>query len=411
MRLLRDFEQTITSPVAVTTEMSTIHEPISRGVCAIGSLVNDNPAAVQCASPTLASRAVQDLTYTSKIYGTEGNYISVTYINPLAVNSPIAVAVVSDSQIEVSLATSNVAYESQTITFTGGIPTSGAIGLHFSASIDTSIDWSQNAANLQSNLRNNFPGYESVTCTGSYAAGAIVVNFIGLAGNRPMIQVDGNTLANGGGPITANITETTNYSAGGVLSSTAAQIKTAIEGNATANALVTIAVTGTGSTVQTAQAQTSLQTGSDGNLSITANTFTAASHGYATGLKAQLTTTGSLPTGLSLATNYWLIDVDTNTLKFASSLANALSGTAIDLTAPGSGTHTVTPATLDVRVKLTASNDGVLYVDVPGAYTDFTNSGDFLLQDVDPMYDYLRVVFQVNAGQITVPENHIIVKG
>lgn len=50
---------------------------------------------------------------------------------------------------------------------------------------------------------------------------------------------------------------------------------------------------------------------------------------------------GSLPTGLSVATNYYVIPYqrrDTVRIKLASSLANALAGTAVNITATGTGT-------------------------------------------------------------------------
>lgn len=61
-----------------------------------------------------------------------------------------------------------------------------------------------------------------------------------------------------------------------------------------------------------------------------------------TGTRVQFSSTDTLPTGLSANTDYWLIFQSTTTFKVASSLANALAGTAIDITAAGSGTHTMT---------------------------------------------------------------------
>lgn len=68
-----------------------------------------------------------------------------------------------------------------------------------------------------------------------------------------------------------------------------------------------------------------------------------------TGDRVQLTTSGTLPTGLSLATNYYVIVDFTHAnddrkiaIKLATSYANALTGTNIDITGSGSGTHTVT---------------------------------------------------------------------
>lgn len=56
----------------------------------------------------------------------------------------------------------------------------------------------------------------------------------------------------------------------------------------------------------------------------------------------RLTTTGTLPTGLSLLTDYWVIQVDSDRQKFATSKANADAGIAVNLTAQGSGVHTMT---------------------------------------------------------------------
>ena len=61
-----------------------------------------------------------------------------------------------------------------------------------------------------------------------------------------------------------------------------------------------------------------------------------------TGAKLQLTTTGALPTGLSLATDYYVIRVSAAVIKLATTLANAIAGTAINITAQGSGTNTAT---------------------------------------------------------------------
>lgn len=52
---------------------------------------------------------------------------------------------------------------------------------------------------------------------------------------------------------------------------------------------------------------------------------------------------GALPTGLALATNYYVIKVDANTIQLATSLANALAGTFIVLSSNGTGTQTETP--------------------------------------------------------------------
>lgn len=57
--------------------------------------------------------------------------------------------------------------------------------------------------------------------------------------------------------------------------------------------------------------------------------------------RVQLTTTTTLPGGLALATNYYVIKVTDSTFKLATSYANAIAGTAINITDAGTGTHTM----------------------------------------------------------------------
>jgi len=92
-------------------------------------------------------------------------------------------------------------------------------------------------------------------------------------------------------------------------------------------------------------------TGTSGRTCINSNTFTASSssgllltytNDFANFSKVRFTTTTTLPTGLSLATDYWLVRVSATTARVATSLANAIAGTVIAYTDAGSGTHTVT---------------------------------------------------------------------
>lgn len=69
---------------------------------------------------------------------------------------------------------------------------------------------------------------------------------------------------------------------------------------------------------------------------------TLASHGFTNGHKVQLATTGALPTGLAVATTYWLRVIDANTFNFCTSLANVAAGTYIATTGSQSGVHTLT---------------------------------------------------------------------
>jgi len=71
---------------------------------------------------------------------------------------------------------------------------------------------------------------------------------------------------------------------------------------------------------------------------------TTTVHNYVTGLAVQLTTTGTLPAGLALATTYYVIEGSTtSTLKLATSLDNAMMSAVKTFTDNGSGVHTIVP--------------------------------------------------------------------
>ena len=78
------------------------------------------------------------------------------------------------------------------------------------------------------------------------------------------------------------------------------------------------------------------------DVNTTAETLTVTGHGFSTGeaviYKEPTTTSSSTVGGLSEGTTYYVIKVDTNTIKLATNSANATAGTAINLTATGSGT-------------------------------------------------------------------------
>src|SRR6056300_1741282 len=71
----------------------------------------------------------------------------------------------------------------------------------------------------------------------------------------------------------------------------------------------------------------------DGDVTVGTDTIAETAHGLVTGDVVQLTSTGTLPAGLSLATNYYVIRVDADNFKFAASAKDAEEGTAVDITA------------------------------------------------------------------------------
>jgi hypothetical protein len=93
-----------------------------------------------------------------------------------------------------------------------------------------------------------------------------------------------------------------------------------------------------GTQVDIADAGTGVHTVSD-----TAETRRLTAHGLLTGDGPVQVSNGggALPTGLTAATDYWVIRTGASTLKFASSLALALAGTALPLSTDGTGVQTL----------------------------------------------------------------------
>lgn len=61
-----------------------------------------------------------------------------------------------------------------------------------------------------------------------------------------------------------------------------------------------------------------------------------------TGMKVQISTTGTLPGGLSAGVDYYVNRLSSTTIRLSTSIANALAGNIIDITSHGTGTHTLT---------------------------------------------------------------------
>lgn len=135
---------------------------------------------------------------------------------------------------------------------------------------------------------------------------------------------------------------------------------------------------------------------------VATNTLAIPSHGMLTGLKVQVSAATTLAAPLAAATDYFVIYVDANTIKLATTLSDAQAGTAIVITTAGTGTQTITPTALaGASFKLQASVDNVTYFDL-GISNSVTVSANFLYEKVDPMYNWLRCVYTLTAGQISV---------
>lgn len=151
-------------------------------------------------------------------------------------------------------------------------------------------------------------------------------------------------------------------------------------------------------------------------VNVTANTISITAHGLTTGLKGQLTSTGTLPAGLTTATDYFVISVDANTIKLASSLANALVPTAIDITDQGTNaaTHTFTPtAVAGGLVGIQKSNNYDPSSNPTGTWefvsSAVTADGSVWIKEVDPDYTWARTAISLTAGSMSVT-SYVVLK-
>lgn len=96
--------------------------------------------------------------------------------------------------------------------------------------------------------------------------------------------------------------------------------------------------------------------------------------------RVRLTSSGTLPAGLALATDYYVIKVTDTTIKLATSYANAVAGTQIDITDAGTGTHTINTLLprytngAGVQAFMWANNATPLGAGTPNLSIGYTNS-------------------------------------
>ena len=122
-------------------------------------------------------------------------------------------------------------------------------------------------------------------------------------------------------------------------------------------------------------------------------------HGFADGLKVRLTTTGTLPTGLELNTDYYV----SNQNAFGFELTDNKEGTNIGEFIEffdGSGEHTVTPqpfSLLSVTLEGTVDNEN--YAEVSNSLMQTSKTGNLLMELNNPLYRSCRLKIVVDSGQ------------
>lgn len=126
--------------------------------------------------------------------------------------------------------------------------------------------------------------------------------------------------------------------------------------------------------------------------------LTGAQPTWTTGTKCRFTTTGGLPAPLAPNTDYWLILQNGVTYSVATSLANALAGTAINFSTAGSGTLTVNVQTTPIQY-LKIGQDTIVPMTYPagrwfkdGIYVvaSSTVPGTFTAASANCLFDIVR---------------------
>ena len=106
-----------------------------------------------------------------------------------------------------------------------------------------------------------------------------------------------------------------------------------------------------------------VKTFSTGDIDTGRDVLAIPGHGHKTGSKVKYTAGSAAIGGLATGATYFVIAANSNSLKLATSLPNAMAGTAIDLTSRGAGTQTLTPVLVtrfsSSRYRNNKADDGI----------------------------------------------------
>ncbi len=140
----------------------------------------------------------------------------------------------------------------------------------------------------------------------------------------------------------------------------------------------------------------------------TVNTFNSTTdeisktaHGLVTGERIQFSGAGTLPTGLSKNTDYYVIASSADSFRVATSYANALANTAIDFS--GAATGTISLLSFTTTVGFDAATDTVNSTGsnlTTGQRIQFSNRDGTLATGLSAGVDYYAI--RVNANQFKV---------
>jgi len=137
----------------------------------------------------------------------------------------------------------------------------------------------------------------------------------------------------------------------------------------------------------------------------TTDQLTSVGHGINTGDGPGLVrnVNGSLPGGLVTLTDYWFIRVDADHLKVATSNANALAGTAVDITSNGTGTQYLGIGLPYRRPRTYTANSILKSADVNALFDDDINAYNLSITRQFSIMLAVPTTATKSAGSTTAP--------
>lgn len=121
---------------------------------------------------------------------------------------------------------------------------------------------------------------------------------------------------------------------------------------------------------------------------IAANTIAvSANDSLYTGTAVVLTTTGTVPGALTAGATYYVIRVSSTSIKLATTRANAVAGTSIDITSQGTGTHTLTVTYTNRAVGSVAGEEehAITISEMPSHTHNYTDN--YGVQDLEAVFN------------------------
>lgn len=145
----------------------------------------------------------------------------------------------------------------------------------------------------------------------------------------------------------------------------------------------------------------------------TSDIITSEAHGFTTGLVGQVTSAGTKPTGISLATDYYIGVIDADTFYLFDTLAHALAYGAdsenvtgkVNITNVGSGDHTFTPTALaggSIKLQYAINAGQDVWGDVPDTTESVTADGSFTWELPYIYSEKYRVQSALTSGRFNV---------